>query len=177
MLIPALSGHIYINLENRNLKGSVKQGGEYERILDELSSRFLELKGPDDEPLFVKAIRPVKLYGNEDIDYEITADLILIPNDGYTTSDKVNKKTSSMKLLPAEHVGGSHRYEGMYIFNGPNVRMGKGRPMQNIFRRPVDVKFRKTGEMTSKLTRTDEVLSSEQEEQIVRRLRALGYTE
>jgi predicted AlkP superfamily phosphohydrolase/phosphomutase len=203
MLIPALSGHIYVNLENRNLKGSVKQGKEYEQILDELSSRFLELTGPDgSERLFIKAIRPAKLYDSENIDNEITADLILIPNDGYTTSDKVNKKTASMKLLPADHVGGSHRYEGMYIFNGPNVRTGEGpghivdimpsiyallgielpdyidgRPMQDIFRQPVDVKYRKSGDETSKHTRGGEALSSEQEEQIVKRLRALGYTE
>lgn len=202
MLIPALSGHIYVNLENRNLKGNVRQGSEYEQILDELSRRFLELKGPDGEPLFLKAVRPAKLYDSDNIDYEITADLILIPNDGYTTSDKANKKTANMKMLPEGHVGGSHRYEGMYIFNGPNVRKGEGRghivdimpsiyallgmelpdyidgrPMQDIFNKPVEVKYRKANDKPSKHTRSGPVLSSEEEEQIVNRLRALGYSE
>jgi len=203
MNIMGLPGHIYINLENRRPGGKVKQGREYEQLLDELSSRFLALRGPDgDGPLFSGTLRSVKLYNYGSVDQEIASDLVLIPSDGYVTSSKVGVRSSGMTVLPAENTCAAHEHAGMYIFNGPNVRTGQGpghivdimpsifamlgvaipecidgRPMQDIFREPISIKYKKTDGGQKKQTDIQEVLSQEQEIQILKRLTALGYAE
>jgi predicted AlkP superfamily phosphohydrolase/phosphomutase len=202
LLIKGLAGHIYVNLENRNLKGTVKQGEEYEQLLDELRDKFLELKYPSTgEPLFVEAIRPGKLYDDGKMENEITEDLVLIPNNGYVTCDRI-KKDVTVKFLPEDLVDGNHHYEGMYVFSGPNIRKGEGpghivdifpticaslgvelpayidgRPMEGVFRQPVAIKYQKSEEGKAEQSEKPEWLSKQEELQIMKRIRALGYAE
>lgn len=201
LLIKGLAGHVYVNLENRNLKGTVKQGEEYEQLLDELRSKFLQLRcASTGEPLFVEAIRPGKLYDDGRIENEITEDLVLIPNNGYVTCDKIRKE-KSVKFLPEDLVNGNHHYEGMYVFNGRNIRRGEGpghivdifpticaslgielpvcidgRPMEEVFSQPVAVKYQQRQESKPKRPENPKWLSKQEEVQIMKRIKALGYT-
>jgi arylsulfatase A-like enzyme len=90
----------------------------------------------------------------------------------------------------------------MYIFNGPNILKGQGpghivdilptiyallgvelptyidgRPMQDMFRQPIPVKYQQTDDSQKKHPSGHEALSKEQELRIMERLKALGYTQ
>ena len=151
------------------------------------------------EPLFIEALRPGKSYDDSETNHENTDDLVLIPNNGYIICDKI-KKNKAIKFLPEDCTSGNHHYDGMYIFNGPNIRKGHGpghivdilptiyallgielpsyidgHPMQNIFDKQISVGYQQCSDNLLKKVRTDTGLQSEEELQIMKRIKALGY--
>jgi predicted AlkP superfamily phosphohydrolase/phosphomutase len=76
-LIP---GRFYINLEDREPRGSVPED-EYEEVRQELKTELEGLEGPDGEPVAKRVVEKEDAFrGDHD---DIAPDLVVIPNDGY----------------------------------------------------------------------------------------------
>ncbi|MFC7115912.1 alkaline phosphatase family protein [Natronoarchaeum sp. GCM10025703] len=76
-LIP---GRFYINLEDREPRGSVPEA-EYEEVRQELKAELEGLEGPDGEPVAKRVVEKEDAFrGDHD---DIAPDLVVIPNDGY----------------------------------------------------------------------------------------------
>jgi predicted AlkP superfamily phosphohydrolase/phosphomutase len=76
-LIP---GRFYINLEDREPRGSVPQS-EYESVRDELKAELEALKGPDGTPVCERVVEKEVAFRGDHAD--IAPDLVAIPNHGF----------------------------------------------------------------------------------------------
>jgi predicted AlkP superfamily phosphohydrolase/phosphomutase len=76
-LIP---GRFYINLEDREPRGSVPED-EHESVREELRSDLEELTGPDGNPVCKDVVAAEEAFRGEHDD--IAPDLVVIPNDGF----------------------------------------------------------------------------------------------
>jgi len=78
-LIP---GRFYINLEDREPRGSVPESGsEYESVRDELRAELESMTGPDGDSVCKRVVDAEEAFRGEHDD--IAPDLVAIPNDGF----------------------------------------------------------------------------------------------
>ena len=128
-------------------------------------------------------------------------DLILVPEVGYIVHQTTSRKGEPLKLQPEDTLVGCHCWDGIYAFNGPNIRnemirdahisditptiyalLGikiptytDGQPLQDIFSKEIKVNYHEYSSTSGKGTRDENVLSESQEEEVTKRLSALGY--
>jgi predicted AlkP superfamily phosphohydrolase/phosphomutase len=202
IVYPAMNGHIYVNVRGRNVNGMVGRGKEYREVIKELRRRFAEIEDPrTGKGVFARIATPDELYGKEGLDKEIVGDLVLVPKPGYIVHQTTSRKGKPLKLQPEDTLVGCHCRDGIYAFSGPNIRSGMtreahiaditptiyallgiaipsyvdGRPMQEIFTDEVAVNYREYRVKPGSDSRADRVLSDSQEEEVAKRLSALGY--
>ena len=113
-LIP---GRIFINLEEREAKGSVSTD-EYDKLRAELKNKLMELESPEGEKIIEKAFLREEIYSGDYI--ENAADIIVHPHWGFDLKGNVN--TGEICQKPGA-IDGMHTYEDAVIF-GKGIDLG-----------------------------------------------------
>lgn len=202
VVYPALLGYVYLNVKGRNKDGCVEPGAEYDGIVNELQKRFSIMLDPvANEPLFEFVGTPAELYAVDNPDPELVGDLVLVPRAGYIVHQTASRKAEPIKILNDESVKGCHCYNGIYIFNGQNIRQCKGgqahitdiaptlmamldveigdymngKIIENAFSCKVDSKYHSSTLGKPIRPKGRGCLSKEEKLEINRRLSALGY--
>ncbi len=104
-------GRIYINLADREEKGSVQSGQQYEELREELINRLGALSHPETgQSMIAKVHRREELYSGSQV--QKAADLILEPAPGFDL--KANLDVASLVGNP--DLPGMHTKDGGFIF-------------------------------------------------------------
>jgi predicted AlkP superfamily phosphohydrolase/phosphomutase len=202
MTYPSMNGNIYLNVKGRNENGCVHQGEEDNNIINDLKLRFSKVVNPlTGEQIFSHVATPEELYNCENIDAEIVGDLVLVPARGYIVHQSTKRKGDRIRLQPEDSFPGCHCYEGIYIFCGSNIHSGRseqahivdiaptiyaaleakmpdyldGRVLESIFIEKKEIMHQEKQADLSQQTRDKRVLSAKEEDEITKRLSALGY--
>jgi uncharacterized sulfatase len=114
-LIP---GRFYINLEDREPRGSVPQD-DYETVRDELQAELEALEGPDGETVADRVVTKEEAFrGDHD---DIAPDLVVIPNHGYDLKAGFKGSDEVFGLGPRN---GMHSFDNASLFvDDPDVRV------------------------------------------------------
>jgi predicted AlkP superfamily phosphohydrolase/phosphomutase len=110
-------GFVYINLKGREPHGIVPPE-QFESVRAELIEKFAAQKIPGSgAPLFPEVMKGEQVYARKQ---ELNLpDLILVPADGFFPRKKL---TSGAPIRVTPHaVGGVHRRDGIYAFEGPGI--------------------------------------------------------
>lgn len=97
-------GRIFINLEGREPRGSVRPGEEYERVCEELAAELLVLRDPSSGESIVE-----RVYRREEIYHGASAqnapDLVVAPRVGYALKGALDRDQLTYKgdVLIGEH--------------------------------------------------------------------------
>ena len=117
-------GFVYLNVKGRQKGGLVEQGEPYQRLISELTERFLQVRDPQTgKRIFASAQTPQQLYGVADENSACFGDLILGAADGYWPIRSL-RGTKFIEPQDQERPGGYHRREGMYILKGGDIKAG-----------------------------------------------------
>lgn len=196
-------GQVYVNLVGREPQGTVKPGQEYVDLVTELTCDLYDLTDPETGERLVDVVyRKEDLYDGPYLD--AAPDLnIIMKNYSYIT--QMRRELAHCELVrPSLNMSGFHRREGIFVAAGPSIRPGEyspgsitdvtptvlylmalaipddmdGQVMSDIFapafrkRFPVQRRAVVNG-LTSRVP--DIELNGREEEQVLRRLRELGY--
>lgn len=192
-------GKIYINLKEREPRGVVSAGKEYENLREDLMQKLLDLRDPVLGSRCVKNVyRREDIYGGSQI--EKAPDLIIDTlSKGYTTTYKFFPQV----FMEPKKETGTHRKMGILIMQGPEIKSGKRLEPASImslaptilylFNHPIPtymdgqvlkeafknsyVKSNPPKTAETHISRQSEYkgLSDEEEEDLIKRLKALGY--
>ncbi len=188
-------GLVYLNVRGREPKGTVAPGAERRALAAELRERFLAVRHPGDgKPVFADVVPGDTAYPDDPLDRR--PDLVLIPRPGYTVYRDLNHRRW---IDTYRVVSGTHRPEGILIASGPGIRPGRlsgvanlvdlaptllavagvplppdldGRVLTELFTVPPAVT---TAALGTRSEAPDAPLAADEEEEVMRRLRALGY--
>jgi predicted AlkP superfamily phosphohydrolase/phosphomutase len=193
-------GFVYMNLRGREPQGIIAPE-DFEAERDRLIARFMKEKIPGtDQQLFVKVYKGEEIYARKK---ELNLpDLVVVPADGYYPRKKLTRGPS-VRSTP-NSVGGVHRSEGVYAFEGdgiiPSLGVGArasiadiaptllaalgqpvpramtGRPIPEIFEIPPPTQYVDDNGFNPTIPRSD-VYSKDEEQEIEKRLSDLGYLE
>jgi predicted AlkP superfamily phosphohydrolase/phosphomutase len=200
-------GQIYINLRGREPLGSVDPGEAYERLCEEITQKLMELVDPQDGRRVVdQVLRREQIFHGPYLDFAPDLTLVMrnfayITRQGYEFSDAPGR----LFAMPAMHLSGGHRPQGILFISGPGaaepgVRQGAslidlaptilhllgctlpddldGKVLEGWIRSPGDVQVRSMeGEDSEIPAPSAEQWSEEDEQEIVQRLKGLGYLE
>ncbi len=195
-------GQLYVNLRGREPQGTVAPGAEYEQVVDELVDRLSHLRHPQTgAPIPLRIYRRDEIYHGAHV--EEAPDVVFLPEDMRYNGFGLYQFSSRSWLEPAFDRSGGHRMDGVVMFIGPGVRRGQvlegarlidlaptvlaalgvpvpddmdGRVLSDAFEksffrgRPIRYRAARAGGPREQLE-----LTSEQEELVKERLRALGY--
>jgi uncharacterized sulfatase len=114
-LIP---GRFYINLEDREPRGSVPQD-EYEEVRDELQAELEALEGPNGNKVAERVVTKEEAFrGSHD---DIAPDLVVIPNHGFDLKAGFNGSEDVFDVGPRN---GMHSFDNACLFvDDENVRI------------------------------------------------------
>ena len=118
-----LSKNIWINLEQRESRGIVKPGEEYENLRDLLKNKLNTLKSPTGEKLIKAAYRREEVYRGKYVDR--LADIIIDFAEGAVfpkIPGNTRRNTASSNVMPWS---GTHRLEGIFVAKGPDIQTGR----------------------------------------------------
>jgi predicted AlkP superfamily phosphohydrolase/phosphomutase len=115
-------GFVYINLKGRESQGCVVRR-DFPKVRSELIEKFESMKIPGTaEALFPHVLRGEDVFERKD---ELNLpDLVLVPAEGFSLKRKLTAG-ESVHMTP-NAVGGVHREEGLYAFEGPGIVPSKG---------------------------------------------------
>jgi predicted AlkP superfamily phosphohydrolase/phosphomutase len=123
-------GNIYVNLRGREPQGIVQPGGEYNKLLSEITTALLDMRDPDTGiPVVERVHRREELYNGPFLD--LAPDLIIQwRNYAYLTAPGLGsiRKPIFAPPLPEdatefEHTG-THRLDGILLITGPDIQPG-----------------------------------------------------
>jgi predicted AlkP superfamily phosphohydrolase/phosphomutase len=115
-------GPIYINLQGREPQGIVPPGEEYERLLAELTDQLMNLCDSDTgEPIVGRIYRREEIF--EGAHLHQAPDLIFLPHDLKYIGYGLLQFPTNKWLSPSDRCGG-HRMDGILVMHGPGVRAG-----------------------------------------------------
>lgn len=115
---------LYVNMVGRGPVGVVTPD-EYNGIVEDLISRFREIKHPaTGKPVYKRVDRGADVYPQRANDI-LLPDVVLIPEDGYGLSSKVSD------ALPEATSEGVHRHNGVVFLSGHALK--KSIPQLNAF--------------------------------------------
>jgi predicted AlkP superfamily phosphohydrolase/phosphomutase len=199
-------GQIYINLKGREPQGRVLPGEEYDQLCQEISQALMELTDPEDGKPIVDRVyhRKEAFHGPA---YDEAPDLtVIMRNLSYITRSGYEfGKAGELIIPPQEDQSGSHRMEGILIMAGPSVRqagyqgnqsciidvaptilhiMGlpvpdnmDGAVLQDWLSEKRAVKTIQSDLDVLNKQPPSEVMTEEQEAELIQRLKDLGYLE
>jgi len=197
-------GPIYVNLKGREPLGCIEPGAEYEALLDRLIEDLKGVINPaTGEPLVGEIYRREDLFWGAHA--EESPDLFLLPRNLGIAGFGLHEFASNRWLAPSPDRTGTHRLNGIVFLKGPGIKpgykiqdasivdvaptilalMGVAIPenidgqvlqaaMSEALRRQLTIAYSPSAEMPQEQWPTPE-LSAEDEEEILRRLRGLGY--
>jgi predicted AlkP superfamily phosphohydrolase/phosphomutase len=115
-------GFVYINLKGREAHGCVAKK-DFEKVRNELIAKFADAKIPKTkDPLFPHVLKGEEVF--EKKDELMLPDIVLVPADGFYPRKKLTDG-DAIRVTP-NSVGGVHREQGVYAFEGPGVLCSKG---------------------------------------------------
>jgi len=120
-------GQIYINLAGREPRGIVQPGAEYRAVVDALARDLRDLTDPQTGERLVDAVyHREELYDGPFL--EQAPDLNLIMRN-YSYITQMRRELASHELVaPSVNMSGFHRREGIFIARGPAVVRGAYAP-------------------------------------------------
>jgi predicted AlkP superfamily phosphohydrolase/phosphomutase len=193
---------IYINLKGRETQGCVDES-EYEKVRDEITSKLLEWRDPNNGRKVIKAVyKREEIYSGDLL--AKAPDIFYIPNEYY---DGFNQQgfVSFSSINPALGLSGTHAIKGIFMAMGGEIKAGgkidevdildlmptifhildvptpysvDGRILREIFAEnsPLNKKIAKMFNIAPPLKEKREFhWTKEDEEAIKERLRELGY--
>lgn len=203
-------GNIWINLKGRDPQGIVEEGAEYEAIRDQIVETLPNLQDPLTGEKPVKRVwRREELFAGPflkklpDLVVETESPDIFRSRGKYVGSDPVRQIEPSE--LQTQKTSGGHRYNGIFVAAGPNIRRGawldemsmidvsptllymlgeaipsemEGRVIKELFEQEyLQTQPPKCGDSPSLPgdTREDKSYSDEESKEIEKRLAGLGY--
>jgi predicted AlkP superfamily phosphohydrolase/phosphomutase len=118
-------GSVFLNVRGREPEGSVAPGAEYERTRDELAAAVLAWRDPKlGRPLVSQCLRREQLYSGARV--EEAPDLILLPESPDDIFYGLSDFGSNRIWDQTYRYSGMHREEGVLIAAGPGIRRGEG---------------------------------------------------
>ncbi len=199
-------GNVYLNLEGREPQGCVPQA-DYHRVRDEVAGQIEALRDPQaGGPLVERIYRREELYAGPFLD-EAPDLVVVMRDYAYITRGGSELSAREVIAAPMHGQSGNHRREGMLIMWGPGIRAGielpdaqitdilptalsllgiplpheiDGRVIEEAFVAPcrfITGSATAKGIATALLPSSDRELSADEERQIRRRLKNLGYLE
>ncbi len=200
VVFSTMTGYVFLNVKGRNKNGLINPGDEYDKTIKDLREKFSNMRDSAG-PFFEHVKTPAELYGIESAAPEIFGDLVLVPRSGYPVQISVSRKGGPVKILSDNSIVGTHSYEGIYIFSGPDFRTFKGpqthitdiaptllgmlgaeipshmdgKVIENAFSHDIKVKYKKSSDITAFKIENIKKLTKKEDSEITRRLSALGY--
>jgi len=117
-----LYGFIYLNCVGREKQGIVHPGEEYDHVRNSIIEILAGLKDPETgKKVIQKVLKREEIYHGELLDR--APDLIAIPEDGYEFCRTFLEKPEDLfseNRIKRDHTG-SHKREGIFIFEGPMI--------------------------------------------------------
>lgn len=193
-------GPIYVNVRGREPEGIVSPGLEYEALQEELSAALKSTRDPSTgQPVIGQVYRRQEMYGGSHLDN--APDLVYWARDARRMGYGLFKFPTNRWISPSDR-SGNHRMEGIVLLHGPGVRAGHALPQAEIVDLtptilsvlgvPVpgdmDGEVLRDAFVTAPQARVEAahppqtepeaaevVLSEQEEEEIMARLRGLGY--
>ncbi len=190
-------GEVHINLKGREPQGIVEPGAEYELLRDALIRDLRALRLPDGQPLVEHIWKKEEIYHGAHL--EQAPDILFLPRNLETIAFGDFEFGSNQILEPSFGVSSSHRMQGILIAAGPSIKAGATANNPNLtdlaptilhligLSVPSDMDGRVLSEMLNDDTpvrftgasereiRGDVGYSEDEEEQVIERLRDLGY--
>ncbi len=106
-LIP---GRVFVNLKGREPHGSVLPE-HYESAREKLTAAFMEFKEPEtNAPIIRQVLKREEIYAGQN--FEMAADLIAVPHDGFDLKGDIRKETPGEKSA----LVGMHTFEDSLLF-------------------------------------------------------------
>ena len=121
--------NIWINLRGREPEGTVEPGSDYERIVQDLKQRLFQCRDDSSGEVIVgEVFEKSEIYKGKYVDK--APDLLVrwredVPINGIKLSSPPLHESASP--LPAEDyriISGDHRFQGIFLASGKNVRKG-----------------------------------------------------
>jgi predicted AlkP superfamily phosphohydrolase/phosphomutase len=117
-----LYGFIYLNCVGREKEGIVHAGPEYEAVRDSLGKALSGLVDPGTGKRVIReTLKREDIYQGEFLNN--APDLIAVPEEGYEFSRTFLERSEDLftvNVIKRDHTG-SHRRDGIFIFEGPMV--------------------------------------------------------
>ncbi len=201
MVYPAMYGFIYLNVKDRIPNDRVNANSGYGEMLNDLKSRFQSVLDPKSQkPIFDTVATPEEFFGKDDLDPEITGDLLLIPRQGYILHQTTSIRKPPVEATGSDDISGCHSPDGVFLVNGAAIKQNyciqshivnitptvyallevpipghlDGQYIEDIFTQKPNVICR-TVEEASEKTRQKADLTDSEEDEVIRRLADLGY--
>lgn len=193
---------IFINLKGRE-PGGIVPPEEYEQLREEIIQKLLKLRDPETSKLVFKTIlKKEEIYSGQF--FEMAPDILIIPHRGYGASTSLASNAPLFEHVGLYPGTGIHELEGVFILNGPTIKRGvviknatimdvaptvlhlfgvpipsdmDGRVLREVFKEDSEPYQRPITEQTPRdvVTEPHILLRKEEEEEIIERLRDLGY--
>ncbi len=200
----AVNGHLFINVKGRQPDGIVESGTEYDELLNELRERFANAVNPHTgEFIFSKVGTPAEIYDFDDVDTTMFGDLVLVPQSGIELTLSDSRDGEYIEMARNDSLIGAHFYEGIYIFSGRNIKCSTGnkthivniaptvyaalgaklpmymdgKVLKTLFAKEIPIEYQTSRIDVSCQSDEKQVLSTDEEAEITKRLSALGYVE
>jgi len=118
-------GSVFLNVRGREPEGSVAPGAEYERTRDELAAAILAWRDPKlRRPLVSRCVPREQLYSGGRFDE--APDLVLLPESPDDIFYGLSDFGSNRIWDQTYRYSGMHREDGVLVAAGPGVRRGEG---------------------------------------------------
>jgi len=116
-------GQIYVNLKGREPQGIVHPGEEYERVRTRISNALEALSNPrSGESLVDHIYKKEELYWGKHLDD--APDIVFLPRRLETVALGDFEFPSNCLIEPAYGISGHHRMEGILLLSGKDIRRG-----------------------------------------------------
>jgi predicted AlkP superfamily phosphohydrolase/phosphomutase len=195
-------GYISINLQGREPRGSVKPGDDYRNTLNEIMKSLYDLKDPETgEPIIDHIFLREELYSGPHL--SDAPDLLPVPREFkyHLRGDYIFISNHAIEKFWL--ISGGHRPKGIFAAAGKPVKKGlrvegkrimdiaptiltymgvpipfdmDGKPMLDLFAEEFSItQLPQYTEPSQELPLDEKILSEEDQEEIRKRLRSLGY--
>lgn len=200
-------GQIYINLIGREPEGIVSPGDEYDRLCDDIRDALMSLGDPEDgKPVVDQVVHRRQVFHGPAYDEApdlivIMRKLAYITRSGY----EFGNQPGNLFAPPHHYQSGSHRMEGTLILAGPDILQAgykgeaatlmdlaptilyllgcpvpddmDGNVLSDWLSTERQVQITQGNSVTAYQASNNEALTPDEQAEIVRRLKELGYLE
>lgn len=200
-------GQIFINLQGREPEGIVEPGAEYEQLCAEISAKLGDLKDSiDNLPVVDKVVRREDVFHGKAVEYAPDM-MIIMRNLSYITRQgfEFGEQSGQIFTDPHAHQSGSHRMDGLLIMAGDDIVTAETKretvhlidlapTILHLLECPVpesmdghvlnkwlsndrEIKYEEEFPSTPAREFYEDTLNATEEQEIVERLKKLGYLE
>jgi predicted AlkP superfamily phosphohydrolase/phosphomutase len=200
-------GQIFINLKGREPEGIVEPGEQYGQLCEEISAALGDLKDPlDNLPVVDSVVRREEVFHGEAFEHApdlmiIMRDLSYITRQGFEFGEQGGQIFSN----PHSHQSGSHRMDGLLIMAGTDIRSAgskmetahlidlaptilhllecpvpesmDGKVLRNWLSSDRDVEFATDISLNQVTEFSGDAWNAKEEQEMIDRLKKLGYLE